>query len=463
MRGEGRYLFEGKLDNCVHDVTYEQLKVLEKDFLYDVKENARITGASYNNQTYFPQYDFRMQTFLEGTYQDQKTEGLKKQYPHGIVMQQAGFRHFYRGENRKNKISDSTLCRAIRQKCKTLEDQELYRLVSDMRIAEFRDLLNSFRHVKEWDYSDVLYECIAQHYGLETSWLDITSSFDAALFFATCFFKDGKWFPLTRNETENNEDDRYGMIFHMPSWQSKIRWCYNLDHFQNNDPVCIDNLIYPIGFQPFMRCYMQHGYGIYMRESRCLQQDPGFEKLRFRHNEDLSKRVYEKMHGGELIYPHEGLDQAMFLIEHIKKLTVFSESSLKYALGRNHRFCLSDEKEVKERLDGFLIDGNPVVIADKREWHLSGARRKRIDNDYENFNLEKWYGIHPVSRPSIYKDGEITGPPMYEPYMMYTDLDHCPGRVDFSPRAMEEANINADVTMYMSKIICTSSGADYRA
>lgn len=57
-----------------------------------------------------------------------------------------------------------------------------------------------------------------------------------------------------------------------------------------------------------MRCHMQNGYGIYMRMPMPLQQDIQFEKLRFRHHEELSQRVYEMMEGGERIYPHEVLN-----------------------------------------------------------------------------------------------------------------------------------------------------------
>ncbi|MCR4763747.1 MAG: FRG domain-containing protein [Lachnospiraceae bacterium] len=166
-------------------------------------------------------------------------------------MRQAGFRHFYRGENQIYKNTESTLCRKIRE-YKTYEEQELYRLISDMRIAEFRYLLGQFLHVQEWNLSDILYECIAQHYGMETSWLDITSSYDVALFFATCFYKDNKWYPLTKNETEQSEEKRYGLLFHMPSCISKTRWLRDAQEFQNLSAVEVDNLIYPIGFQPFI-------------------------------------------------------------------------------------------------------------------------------------------------------------------------------------------------------------------
>lgn len=54
-------------------------------------------------------------------------------------------------------------------------------MLADMRIAKFKFFLQCFQHVREWKNSDVLYDAIAQHYGLETSWLDITNDFNVAL------------------------------------------------------------------------------------------------------------------------------------------------------------------------------------------------------------------------------------------------------------------------------------------
>ena len=101
-------------------------------------------------------------------------------------------RNFYRGENRIYPESIPTLLRNLK-KYTTSKEKELYRMVADMRIAEFKALLNKFDHVKNWNYCDVIYEVLAQHYGLETGWLDITNDFKIALFFAVCYWCDGEW------------------------------------------------------------------------------------------------------------------------------------------------------------------------------------------------------------------------------------------------------------------------------
>ena len=84
-------------------------------------------------------------------------------YPHGVIINQAARRNYYRGENRIYEESVPSLHRTLK-KYTTVEEKELYRMVADMRIAEFSYLLQKFEHVKNWKVSDVLYEALAQRF-----------------------------------------------------------------------------------------------------------------------------------------------------------------------------------------------------------------------------------------------------------------------------------------------------------
>lgn len=67
---------------------------------------------------------------------------------------------------------------------------------------------------------------------------------------------------------------------------------------KNLPSICREpSVIYPLGFQPFMRCHMQSGYGMYMREPYPLQKDFEFEKLKFKQSVELSRKVYEINYG----------------------------------------------------------------------------------------------------------------------------------------------------------------------
>lgn len=126
-------------------------------------------------------------------------------YPHGVVIKQGERGSYYRGENQIYDKSGTSLGRKLDQ---YVSDKEklLYRLIADMRIAEFGFFVQKFERTKCWAENGLtlLTEPLAQHYGLETDWLDITNDFNIALFFATCFWDnaDKKWYPLTKKHTE---------------------------------------------------------------------------------------------------------------------------------------------------------------------------------------------------------------------------------------------------------------------
>jgi len=440
------YLFQGPLDNKVHDISYDQLMKLFKDNLFEEKKTREITESSYRGETFFnSDHGSSWEFDQEFQLRDPRTSGTRIYYPHGIILQQGGRRNYYRGENRIYSNSVPTLLRTL-GKYKTRQEKERYRLISDMRIAEFKCLLQKFRHVTDWKYGDVLYDLLAQHYGLETGWLDITSDFNVALFFATCQFQDGKWRPLTKEDTEIDEKHQYGIIFHMPSNRMPVRITRMLENLKiwTDQPVGttkdgkeqygrleypqyrseMPNIVYPIGFQPFMRCHMQNGYAIYMREPKPLQTDKEFEKLRFRHSEKLSREVFEMMDAGKKVYPHEGLLQAQFIIDEIRNLKTFSEEAFRYALYRSHMYKTEDADRVLEELRTF----ENITVVNRHPWKISSGRKRKIDKVYQDFSCEEWYGILVIGRKIIPKPS-----PFFEPWM-YPEKNDGEGIKEFRAR-----------------------------
>ena len=297
---------EGKLDNRVHDISYEQLRLLYEDNLKEAEESERITQSSYRGENYYGKYDnFHYELQQEYLVRDPRTSGMRIYYPHGVIINQAARRNYYRGENRIYEESVPSLHRTLK-KYTTVEEKELYRMVADMRIAEFSYLLQKFEHVKNWKVSDVLYEALAQHYGLETGWLDITNDFNVALFFATCKWKNGAWVPLTKADTEIDECHQYGMIYHMPSFQMPSRWGMAIPKF--------------LPWTDHVVGKTEDGKDIYGR---------------------LTYPIY-RGEVGNLIYPHEGLKQAEYVIEQIRTATSFSEEAFQYALYRSHYYKVEE-------------------------------------------------------------------------------------------------------------------------
>ncbi|WP_303867407.1 FRG domain-containing protein [Acetobacterium wieringae] len=400
--------YKEKLDNNVIDISYQDIVNLYNQNIKDEKECAEVTQSSYRNENYYDEYGEDNQRFAfykEVLYRDKKTAGFIMEYPHGTIITQAERNSYYRGENQIYTSSIPTLTRKLSQ-ITSVEDIEIYKLIADMRIAEFGIFLFSFGYVQEWEskYCTVLFDALAQHYGLETDWLDITNDFNVALFFATCFFDlhERAWKPLTKNETEKNESTKYGMIFHCPQWQVGLR---NLTEMfmdsQNEEDQILINSILPIGFQPFMRCHMQYGYGIKMEKEYPLQQDIIFEKLRFRHNEKLSRDVFAMMEQGKKIYPHEGLSNFQDIIDQIRTATTFSDEAFEYAFEKGSYF--KDKTVCRDKVINAKFCGKNIIIEkDIHPIKVSRQRRRRLDREYSQFSIEKKYGIKLSTRYVVY-------------------------------------------------------------
>lgn len=175
------YLFQEKSDHTVHEISYDKLKLLFEDNKREAAAARRMTKSSYRGENFYTQHGVNNYAlYKEVLERDPQTSGMRLYYPHGVVIEQAERKNFYRGENQLYAESLPTLQRTLKRYI-TIREKELYRLLADMRIAEFKFFLQCFQHVREWKNSDVLYDAIAQHYGLETSWLDITNDFNVAL------------------------------------------------------------------------------------------------------------------------------------------------------------------------------------------------------------------------------------------------------------------------------------------
>lgn len=214
-------------------------------------------------------------------------------------------------------------------------------------------------------------------------------------FFATCKYDTvtKQWYPLTKADTEVNESTKYGVIFHIPG--NVAEYSQMMAGTTHNSNV---NAILPIGYQPFMRCHSQHGYAINMKTPFPLQDDSMFEKLRFRHDERISREIYEKLDCGKRIYPQEGLNRFDDIIDKIRKTTVFSKEA--YRITLNHNPELTDDKvqELLKKCDCVDIFGSIIVISEEEPIKVSRQRIRAINRRYERFSIEKKYGINLTSR-----------------------------------------------------------------
>lgn len=409
------------LPENIRPITYDDLRRMYEENQRDAAECEQVTQSTNRGESYYANdgrpgagklQDFRMASFKEVLYRDVKTDGF---IINGVIKQ--GERgHYYRGETQIYDKSGTTISREL-EKYKSDEDKLLYRLVADMRIAEFEYFIRMFHRTACWDEKGltVLTEPLAQHYGLQTDWLDITNDFNTALFFATCYWnrKEKKWYPLTREHTEGGvEKTKFGVLFHAPSWRLMAEnMCkLGLSNFGNDE-----SLILPIGYQPFMRCHSQYGYGLHMRNSIPLQENNVFERVCFRHSEKLSRAVYDLMASGRKIYPEEGLDEFQDILDRIATATNFSESAFAAALEKNQLSGKADEYRSKlERFEVILQRETEHGIENCRErvsfcgdqhpFSVSRQRIRHANRKDEGFSIEEHYHIQLTTRHGY--DGE---------------------------------------------------------
>ena len=76
-----------------------------------------------------------------------------------------------------------------------------------------------------------------------------------------------------------------------------------------------------------------------------LQDDFTFEKLRFRHNEKLSRDIFDRMDGGKKIYPQEGLEEFSDVIETIKEATDFFAEAFSYVMKKRGGYAAEEDAE----------------------------------------------------------------------------------------------------------------------
>lgn len=362
----------------------ELLKANEKDRL-SAEEIKRSRDEKLNNSTGDWRYDF-----FRDVNADMYIDGFVMDYPHGRVIRQAERSFHYRGENQLFSSSQSSLYRylfGIKNKKEALVEE----FVAFMRIADFLELLLKLDHTQKFlsmplifnnvdvgSGIDLLYEQLAQHYGLKTKWLDITSDFEVALFFACCKYnnKTHNWEPLNNSDFKVKSESQFGVIFQRIA-----------DHPNNlissNSQIV---KIYPVGFQPFMRCHMQSSYVALLKRSYSLQNDSSFKMFRFRHNEELCRFVYNSMDCGKKIYPHEGLNLFDPEIEDIKKRKVFSLETFEFAV-KEPRFQSLPRKRVVKLLNEFGYK------LSKNSYTISSEKIKKVNRLYLDFDIEQLYNV----------------------------------------------------------------------
>lgn len=123
----------------------------------------------------------------------------------------------------------------------------------------------------------VMYDGLAQHYGIKSCYLDLTNDIWCAAFFAATTY-DGEYHPYVVME-DLPLDKRYGVL-------------YKLDYTNYVDYDFSKDNIMPIGLQYFNRPGKQSALVIAMQDLRDLHKHPRLNRVFFRHNTEVSRLIY---------------------------------------------------------------------------------------------------------------------------------------------------------------------------
>jgi len=315
---------------------------------------------------------------------------------YGRCMWSQGYaRNYFRGENAYNVQCQPSLYRRLPNDSAAAE---LHIIIGNLRMVEFSLWLNSISFIQKWPFGDVFHGAIAQHYGILTNGLDVTSDIKAAIFFACCRYENGSWRPLRPTEYYHKDsreevvrrsgDSRYGILFAMPADISNMSRAVNISMLKLTG-------VTPIGFQPFMRCSIQSGYIIEAGRSYDLYKDLSFSKHKFRLSEDICEWIFNETDKGKKIYPNELFGTIEDIIETIKELNVFSKDAFEITIKN-----LSLENRSKTIMEDLMKKGFKIIP----QIHpiCTPERKKELEQHYCNAYTQQTNKLAPaLIRPRI--------------------------------------------------------------
>lgn len=238
-----------------------------------------------------------------------------------------------------------------------LTDEELF--VEKVRIAEFRLFLEQFDITKRFEsmHLSVDYVGLAQHYGLKTEVLDLTSDVDVSFFFAMCDYdKDNDCY-------KPKEEDR-----------EYIGYIYAIlinENTQNNHLEIFSDKISVIGLQPFGRPGLQKGFAYHVGKEGMVS---GY-LYSFSYSKEDSQRIFNHFHCGNDLWCK---DEVTDVARHIASTNVFSSDAVRMASR-----MFSDKISVTKRTESLRHKGFKFISRRKQPW--ANVKQPLSDKEWLDF------------------------------------------------------------------------------
>lgn len=263
---------------------------------------------------------------------------------------------FFRGENDNYDLNYSCIPSIYRIKKDEEKDVDGSRdaefiLIDNLKIAEFELILKGFPQVKYAikDYCDVDYRALAQHYGLNTDLIDVTSDIVVAAFFATHVYD------AEANDYQIKED---GI--------GCIRTYVNIMVQPETEPFRM------IGLQPFQRPGLQCAFAVKMDKGEDFSKFTG--KLLFKQDAKWNRKIHEAFYpnGRNILFPGEEICDVANLI---KQSDCVSGMAI-------DKYCKENDCK-KQNVEAVLKNYN-IKIVDELLYSLSRQQRRKLERKYKD-------------------------------------------------------------------------------
>ena len=193
-------------------------------------------------------------------------------------------------------------------------------------------------------------EGLAQHYGLATDMLDVTSNFDVACFFAACTWnhKDGKYQPVASDQVP-------GVMYRITS--------IPMIGIDGTDDAL--GQVQIVGWQPLPRPEQQRAFVVRMKPGQDFTSLPSVETFYFQHQAHISHRIWNAFDQGEALFP---MDAAAELARRADSLNEFTENQVERAWQRLTEWTPEIDSSI-EKVRIQMATGMTIVEASRLNWN----------------------------------------------------------------------------------------------
>lgn len=195
---------------------------------------------------------------------------------------------------------------------------------------------------------EVNYGGLAQHYYNKTSFLDLTSDIDTAMFFAITDYRFDEYTPHT-------DTNKLGVMYYYELAEPGAFSYQKQQHLST------------IGKQPFMRSGNQHGFLLNMTKGTNFNEFSQVHKVFFRHDPSISQQIFEKSNNGENYFPSDMLQkQWKRFLKQFEENPVVSLEAVKINVKDNavHHETIKSISQKLERKYGIKVDKDRIPAFD---------------------------------------------------------------------------------------------------